>query len=191
MTINYFYQKNDSNELVVLFHGTGGNEYQLLGLAGELFPGADVLSFEGDSGSAMSRRFFPPLVNGEMNRETYNDAVKRVTEVIQGLDLEYEKITFLGYSNGANFIIGFLEKGFDMSAAVLLHPSDLKYDMTNAKRETKVIITAGANDYMVPPGQAKHLEIQFKSAFDEVNFMLFDGGHEITQKEMDELKKAL
>ncbi|MCE4956598.1 alpha/beta hydrolase [Macrococcoides caseolyticum] len=189
--MNYFYQKNDANELVVLFHGTGGNEYQLLGLAGELFPGADVLSFEGDSGGAMSRRFFPPLINGEMDRNAYNDAIRRVTEVINGLDLNYEKITFLGYSNGANFIVGFLENGFDMDAAVLMHPSDLKYDVTNAKRDTKVYITAGANDYMVPPGQAKALELQFKSAFDNVNFMLFDGGHEITQKELDELKRVL
>ncbi|WP_414052018.1 alpha/beta hydrolase [Macrococcus animalis] len=189
--MNYFYQKNDSNELVVLFHGTGGNEYQLLGLAGELFPGIDVISFEGDSGSAMSRRFFPPLINGEMDRNAYNDAVNRVTEVINRLDKSYDKMTFMGYSNGANFIVGFLENAFKMDVAVLLHPSDLKYDVTNAKRDTKVIITAGANDMIVPPGQAKALELQFKSGFDDVDFMLFDGGHEITQKELDQLKAVL
>lgn len=189
--MNYFYQKNDSNELVVLFHGTGGNEYQLLGIAGELFPGADVLSFEGDSGSAMSRRFFPPLVNGEMDRNAYNDAVRRVTEVINELNLDYDKVTFLGYSNGANFIIGFLENAIEIDVAVLMHPSDLKYDVSNAKRDTKVIITAGANDYMVTPGQTKALELQFKSSFADVNFMLFDGGHEITQAEIERLKAIL
>ena len=189
--MNYFYQKNDSKELVVLFHGTGGNEYQLLGIAGELFPGADVLSFEGDSGSGMSRRFFPPLVNGEMDRNAYNDAVRRVTEVINELNLDYDKVTFLGYSNGANFIIGFLEHAIEIDVAVLMHPSDLKYDVSNAKRDTKVIITAGANDYMVSPGQAKALEMHFKSSFDNVNFMLFDGGHEITEKEIQQLKSVL
>ncbi|WP_414045280.1 alpha/beta hydrolase [Macrococcus equi] len=189
--MNYFYQKNDSNELVVLFHGTGGNEYQLVGLAGELLPGRDILSFEGDSGDAMSRRFFPPLVNGEMDRNVYNDAVRRVTEVINGLNLVYDKITFLGYSNGANFIIGFLENGFEMDTAVLMHPSDLKYDVSGAKRDTKVIITTGATDFMVTPEQSKSLENQFKSAFDDVDFMVFNGGHEVTQEELVQLKEKL
>lgn len=30
--MNYFYQKNNNDILIVLFHGTGGNEYQLLHL---------------------------------------------------------------------------------------------------------------------------------------------------------------
>ena len=43
-----------SNEFFVLFHGTGGNEYSLLPIIGDINPNASVISFLGDEGSGES-----------------------------------------------------------------------------------------------------------------------------------------
>ncbi|UOB20604.1 alpha/beta hydrolase [Macrococcus armenti] len=189
--MNYFYQKNDSNRLVVLFHGTGGNEYQLLQPLGEILKGADILSFEGNYGTGFSRRFFPPLVNGALDRPAFDKAVQDFITLYNEMNLIYDDITFIGYSNGANFIIGLMEQGLYMNHTVLLHPSNLNYDVSAASKGIHVIVTAGANDHMVSPGQVKQLELEFKSHFENVQFELFDGGHELTFEEVETIASKL
>ena len=54
-----FFQKGSKpNQLVVAFHGTGGNEYQLLTTIATLYPEASVLSYLGTEGVGEQRRFF-------------------------------------------------------------------------------------------------------------------------------------
>lgn len=55
--MDYFSIDDTNNELFVLFHGTGGNEYSLLQIAGDINPHAHILSFIGDVDSHALRRF--------------------------------------------------------------------------------------------------------------------------------------
>lgn len=186
--MNYFYQKNNNDTLIVLFHGTGGNEYQLLQLMGDVYHNADILSFEGNFGEGISRRFFPPLVNGQLNRERYNEAVQSFMSIWDTLKLQYRHIVLIGYSNGANFIIGLLEQGIKVDEAILMHPSNLGYEISNASSAIRIILTAGANDYIAPAGQVKQLEQQFATKFKDVKFILLDGGHELDEQEAITIK---
>lgn len=74
---------------------------------------------------------------------------------------------------------------------MLLHPSNLIYDVSAASKDIHVIVTVGANDHMVSPGQVKQLELEFKSHFDNVQFELFDGGHELTFEEVETITSTL
>lgn len=194
--MEHFFQKGlaGSKQLVVAFHGTGGNEYQLLTTVAKLFPKANLLSYLGTFGADKNRRFFPPLENGKLNRSAFDQAVSTfLTETWMDVDSqEYEEIIFLGYSNGANFILGILEQQPTIaSKVILLHPSDLVYQFTTPPADTKLILTTGAQDTLSIAGDVLKLSYQLETAFTWVKLLLIDGGHQLSPQELEKVQEAL
>lgn len=72
---------NGTDNLFVLFHGTGGNESDLLFLTGELDSHASVISFLGNVGIGKNRRFFNPLVNGKLDKQDYSEKIEKLKEI--------------------------------------------------------------------------------------------------------------
>lgn len=189
----YFFQEGPADEqLVVLFHGTGGNEYQLLPLARELYPQASVLSFLGDAGTGAARRFFAPLVDGTLQHDDYKSKIQSFLEQWPTVDITDREIIFIGYSNGANFILGLLvDEPAIADKVLLLHPSNLGYHFSGSQPDVEVVLTTGANDYTSPAGQILQLKEQLDGHFGQVSFLLLDGAHELSEQEVNELKKTL
>ena len=105
-----------TDNLFVLFHGTGGNESNLLFLTGELDSHASAISFLGNVGTGKNRRFINPLVNGKVNKQDYSERIDKFLKNWDLMDIsKYKNITFIGYSNGANFTLGLLEKRPDIA----------------------------------------------------------------------------
>lgn len=180
-----------ANEFFVLFHGTGGNEYSLLAITGDVDPYASVISFLGDEGIGEKRRFFKPLVNGKIQRANFNEKVDEFLVLWDKLKPIDAKITFIGYSNGANFILGILEKRPDIASnIVLLHPSNLDYTF-NQQSESRVFLTVGANDTLSIPGDVMRLAHQLKESFPATVVKLLDTGHEVTAIEVQAASKFL
>ena len=69
--MRYLNNRGRNQRLFVTFHGTGGNLYSLYFLTEELDAKAGVLSFLGDKGVGVNRRYFNPLVNQELDREDF------------------------------------------------------------------------------------------------------------------------
>ena len=141
-----------TDNLFVLFHGTGGNESNLLFLTGELDSHASVISFLGNVGTGKNRRFFNPLVNGKVNKQDYSERIDKFLKNWDLMDIsKYKNITFIGYSNGANFTLGLLEKRPDIAnTTILLHPSNFDWQFTKKPEKNKIIATTGALDLMAP-----------------------------------------
>lgn len=116
--MEHIYSKGEGefkDELFVLFHGTGGNENSLLFLTGELNPYSGVLSFLGNVGKGESRRFFNPLVDNKLDKEDLSRRVDSFLEIWDKMEITKDKkLIFIGYSNGANFILGILQKSPDL-----------------------------------------------------------------------------
>lgn len=185
---------NGSKRLFVLFHGTGGNDTDLLFLTGELDPFASVIGFLGNVGSGISRRFFAPLVNGKLDRQDFNTRVQAFIEQWNSMDTsEYEQIIFVGYSNGANFLLGVLEQAPDIAdMMLLLHPSALGWDFSTLTPHTQVLLTIGANDYIAPAGNFFQIKKDLhERGLDNFNILLLDGEHAITDHEVNELRNYL
>ncbi len=172
--MEYFLQENpNNNTLIVLFHGTGGNQYQLLPFSSILNPEANILGIQGSVGEGQAKSFI----------DFWNTFIE---------EHDYEKVIFLGYSNGANFILGLLEQHLiKVDHILLLHPSDLDYHITETYKETSVIITTGSNDYLTIPGIVKALSEQLKPLFKSVQFELLDGAHELEEPEIEHIKTML
>lgn len=183
-----------TKELFVLFHGTGGNEEILLPIVGDWNAHASVLSFLGNVGSGQQRRFFAPLLaGGRVDRE---DLARRVHEFAREWERLKEhytdyQITFVGYSNGANFILALLEKYPEIAKrVVLLHPSNLGFHFNQAP-SSKIWMTAGASDPIAPAGGVVTLNLALQKMGVDSQVLLFDGEHAVTQKEIDTLKSKL
>ena len=193
--MDHFFQKEAaSKQLVVAFHGTGGNEYQLLTTVAELFPLASVLSFLGPVGSGPSRRFFPDLKKGQLDRLAFDQAVATFirNQWAQIPQQDYEEIIFIGYSNGANFILGLLEQAPSLAnTVILLHPSNLVYQFDTLIAEIKIILTTGAQDTVSIPGDILKLAHQLENSFKDVTFLIEDGGHQLSSQEIKNVAKQL
>lgn len=193
--MEHFLQNNpNSDTLIVLFHGTGGNQYQLLPIAGELFPNENTLSFLGDVSQGKERRFFAPLVNNQIDRDDFNKHTQSFIQYWNHFIEEnsFKKVVFMGYSNGANFILGLLEQSLtQVDQIILLHPAQLNYNINTFYKDTSIIITTGANDYMTVPGKVKALAEDLKPLFKNVHFELLDSGHELIDPEIDKLKEII
>lgn len=189
--MDYFSIDGTADERFVLFHGTGGNEYSLLQIAGDVNPHAHILSFIGSVGNGAARRFFPPLREGSLDRA---DFVRRVADFLsewRALPDSEQPDTFIGFSNGANFLLGVLEQAPDIATRiVLMHPSNLGYRFEKGS-EAAIIVTTGATDSLSVPGDVIDLTKQLKDWFPNTHLQLLDGGHQVSEQEVDYLKKAL
>jgi len=182
--MNYINIPGSANEFFVLFHGTGGNEYSLLSIVGDIDPAASVISFLGNVGSGSNRRFFAPLQDGQLEREDFDHRVDQFLTLWDGLKPENAKVTFVGYSNGANFVLGLLEKAVDIADnIVLMHPSNLGYTFKKGSK-SRVLITTGATDTLSLPSDVLQLSKQLSEDFLTTKLELLDGGHEVGNEEV-------
>lgn len=87
------------------------------------------------------------------------------------------KVTFLGYSNGANFILDILEKCPTVADnVVLMHPSNLGYTFKEFS-SCSLLMTSGAIDMISLPSESLQLSKQLSTHFYPVSFELLDSGH--------------
>lgn len=192
--MTYFFQKGTNKQLIVAFHGTGGNQYQLLTTTAALFPEASLASFLGNVGEAENRRFFAPTKNGQLDRTEFDGRTLEFieNEWLQIETTDYEEIIFIGYSNGANFILGLLEKNPTIAdTVILLHPSDLSYQFVGLRETPRILLTTGSQDELSLAGDLVKLEKQLKNHFTDVELLIVDGGHGLEAEEITRLKRFL
>ncbi|MBO4106688.1 hypothetical protein J5566_00525 [Streptococcus suis] len=109
----------------------------------------------------------------------------------QDLDIrDYRQITFVGFSNGANFIMGLLTKQSNLADNyILLHPSALDYAFPMENSRAELLFTLGQNDVLIDPLALENLVVDWQaSAFSKANLARFDKGHFLSQDELTYIK---
>lgn len=182
---------NPQKPTLLLLHGTGGNELDLLSLAGRIDDGASVLSVRGNVLENGMPRFFKRLAEGVFDEE---DLVFRTKELNEFLDEAAEKYGFdrdnilaIGYSNGANIAASLLFHYQDaLRGAILHHPMvprkgiDLP-DLTGKS----VFIAAGTNDPICSPMESAELQSLLEKANADVEIHWENRGHQLTVTEVE------
>jgi phospholipase/carboxylesterase/glyoxalase family protein len=176
-----------SGVTLLLLHGTGGNEDDLLPLGQKLSPGAALLSPRGRVLENGMPRFFRRLAEGifdqeDLKRQT-DDLARFVADASRKYGLEHDQIIAVGYSNGANIAASMLlTHGNLLSGAVLLRPMvpfrpRMAVDLTNVP----VLLAAGLSDRIIPPEQTSALAEILETAGARVSIHWHAGGHELGQ----------
>lgn len=187
--------KDASKPVLLLLHGTGGNEESLLPLANLIDPSAGVLSVRGNVLENGMPRFFRRIADGVFDEE---DLVTRTTELHEFLDEASEKYQFnrdhiiaFGYSNGANIAgsLIFHHKG-TLKGASLHHPMVPRrgIELPNLE-DTKVFIAAGKNDPMCSAQESEELDELLRSAGAKTAIHWEMNGHSLTQTEVEAAAK--
>ncbi|AIY06864.1 carboxylesterase [Planococcus sp. PAMC 21323] len=193
MKMEHVFRKgtNPEKPVLLLLHGTGGNENSLLSLAPMIDSEASVLSVRGNVSEQGMPRFFRRLSEGVFDEE---DLVFRTNELNEFLDeaaAKYEfnrnNIVAIGYSNGANIAASLLYHFKDaITGAILHHPMvPLRNIELPDLSERKVFIAAGTNDPISPVKEAEELHEMLKSAKASVEVHWENNGHQLTGSEVE------
>jgi phospholipase/carboxylesterase len=191
--MKHFYQKgtDSTKPTLLLLHGTGGNEMDLIPLAAKIDEKCNILSIRGNILENGMPRFFKRLAEGVFDEADLVFRTKELNEFLDEAAKKYEfdrsNIVALGYSNGAN-IAGSLLFHYQhaLRGAMLLHPMVPRRgiempDLTNIP----VFISAGANDPICPPEETKELHIILESAQANVEVHWENNGHQLTYSELE------
>ncbi|MCM3225544.1 alpha/beta hydrolase [Terribacillus saccharophilus] len=182
--------KQADKPTLLLLHGTGGTEKDLLPLADMIDPDAAVLSVRGNVSENGMPRFFKRLAEGVFDEE---DLIFRTEELRSFLDEAAEKYEFnrdniiaIGYSNGANIAASLLYHYTDsLKGAILHHPMVPRRNIILAQQQgTPVFITAGDNDPICPRSEAIELEQMLKETGADASIHWESNGHSLTHTEV-------
>jgi predicted esterase len=170
---------------LLLLHGTGGDERDLLSLGRELSPGAALLGVRGQVLENGMPRFFRRLAEGVFDVE---DLKVRTNELAQFIDASAAQYQFnkrhliaVGYSNGANIAASliFLHPHY-LRAAVLFRPMvPFVPDLIRNFSELSIFIARGESDLIVPREQTAELASILESGGADVSTFWHRGGHEL------------
>ncbi|HEX6630875.1 MAG TPA: VOC family protein [Gemmatimonadaceae bacterium] len=175
---------------LLLLHGTGGDEDDLIPLGRALLPGAAILSPRGKVMEGAAARFFRRLAEGVLDQE---DLARRTGELATFIEaaavtygLDRDGIVAVGFSNGANIAASLLlRRPGLLRGAVLLSPMvPFEPETPAGLAGTHVFIGAGRTDRMVPPEQSERLAGLLGDAGAEVTLHWEPGGHGITEREV-------
>lgn len=174
--------------LFFLFHGTGGNETNLLGLGQRLLPHAHLVAPRGDVSEGGALRFFKRTGEGVYDMADLERATAKMAGFIEAKVKAAKPSTVLalGYSNGANILANVLIAGPELiDAAILMHPLiPFAPKPQPALAGRHVLITAGRNDPICPAPLTERLEAYLSSQGAAIEAAWHDGGHEIRPEEL-------
>jgi phospholipase/carboxylesterase len=164
---------------LLLLHGTGGDEFQLLQLGRMLAPEAPLLSPRGRSLEEGMARFFRRHGEGRLDVE---DLQEKALELADWVDARApEPPLAVGYSNGANMASAILLLRPHTLAGGILFRAMLPFEPAQPPdlAGRRVLIVAGLADPMVPEGDPDRLAGTLRRAGAEVAVSYQPAGHEL------------
>ena len=179
-----------SSRTLLLLHGTGGNERDLISLGRELDPNAALLSPRGKVLENGMPRFFRRLAEGVFDLEDLkyrtNELADFVIAAAQHYGFATDQLVAVGYSNGANIAASMLllrpelmHRAILFRAMVPLNPDTLP-DLSSAH----VWISAGDLDPIIPTSEVQRLVELLRRAGADVTIRFFNAGHGLTNDDV-------
>jgi predicted esterase len=181
-----------SGETLIVLHGTGGNENDLIGIGQAIAPGAAILSPRGNVLENGAPRFFRRLAEGVFDPKEVRSRAEELARFIRAAAITYQldpsRVFALGYSNGANVAstVMFVEPGI-LQRVILFRPM-LVYEPTEKKDLSgfPVFISAGRMDPVVPTSSVERLVELFELVHAEVTLKWQPVGHNLVPSEVSE-----
>src|SRR5262249_7162147 len=149
---------------LLLLHGTGGDENDLLPLGQVLAPGAALLSPRGKVLENGMPRFFRRLAMGVFDEQDLRFRSRELAEFVQTASDQYgfdsQKVIGVGYSNGANIAASLLllHPGVLRAAALFSPMVPLEPERLPNLTGVAVFVAAGRSDPIVPPENTRRLQ---------------------------------
>ena len=180
-----------SSRTLLLLHGTGGDENDLIPLAASLDPAAHVLSALGKVREHGAPRFFRRLAAGVFDLDDLRLRTHELADFVQAAALAYAidaaQVTAVGFSNGANIAAAMLLlRPATLARAVLLRAMvPLTPDAAPDLNGKSAFLAAGRADPMVPPEDAERLAAMLRGYGANTTMHWSAGGHALLRDDVD------
>ncbi|MCK9471891.1 MAG: alpha/beta hydrolase [Bacilli bacterium] len=187
----HIYNKGNNDNTLLLLHGTGGNENDLLDIGKLIDSNANVLSVRGNILENGMPRFFKRLKEGVFDLDDLEFRTKELNEFVEKMSKEYgfkrDKVIAIGYSNGANIAGSLLfQIANSLAGAILLRPMVPRRDFKLPNLDgSKVFISAGLYDSICPKDESIELDNLLRKAKAEVHLNWVDANHRLTYNELE------
>jgi phospholipase/carboxylesterase len=192
---HHAFVRGQSGHTLLLLHGTGGNENDLLSLGRDIDPTASLLSPRGKVLENGLPRFFRRLAEGIFDEE---DLIRRtheladfIVEAAKKYSIDQQKIYAVGYSNGANIAASLLllRPGVLAGAALLRAMVPLIPDPLPDLNGSPVLLMSGHHDPIVPAENSRRLAVLLGDAGADVTLRFENAGHQLTQYTLDATRR--
>jgi len=185
--MEHIFRAGDTNApTLILLHGTGGDEHDLLPLSELLNPKYNVLSIRGEVSENGMNRFFKRHGEGQYDLEDLKLRTDRLIlflkEAAERYDFDLTQAIPVGFSNGSNIAISMiLHQDISFKSALLyapLYPVDIANDKDLS--DMKVLLSMGEHDPIVTKEDSMHVIDIFEKRGAEVT-QVWVNSHELTQ----------
>jgi phospholipase/carboxylesterase len=188
------YEPGSGPATLLLLHGTGGDEHQLIDLGRQLAPEAALLSPRGQVlEDGVAARYFARRGMGDLDLDDLRRRGEELAGWVREACAHYKRdpglVTALGYSNGANIAVELLFRhpGLLRGAALLRPMLPYRPDWPLELTGTDVLIASGDADPYSPPEQAAALAELLAAGGAEVELVRQATGHGLVQGDLDAL----
>jgi predicted esterase len=182
---------------LLLLHGTGGDEHDLLPLARTIAPGASLLSARGKVLENGAPRYFRRIAEGVFDQ---TDLAFRTTELhdfvktaAKDYSIDLSRLLAVGFSNGANIAGSLLLRHPETLAGALLLRAMVPFKPPkplNLQRRP-ILLLAGIADPIVSATESQTLEELFEQANARVELQWVDAGHALSAEDVEVSRRWL
>ncbi len=175
---------------LLLLHGTGGDERDLLGLGQMLMPGAALLSPRGKVLEHGMPRFFRRLSEGVFDLDDLRARTHELADFVADAATRYgfdpRRVIAVGFSNGANIAASMVLLRPETLAGAILFRAMVPFapDAPPDLSHLPVLVAAGTNDPIVPTAQSERLAAILRGAGAPVTLHWETAGHGLTQGDL-------
>jgi len=175
---------------LLLLHGTGGDENDMVPLVESLLPGAAILSPRGAVRERGMPRFFARLAEGVFDLEDLALRTQQLIRFVNGAVEKYEldpaRLIAVGFSNGANIAASVLLTGSSVFSHAILFRAMVPFEPEQPAKlgGTPVLLSSGQWDPIATPEQARRLHTLLIAAGAVATINFFNAGHELTRDDV-------
>lgn len=183
-----------STRTLLLLHGTGGDEHDLIPLGDLIDRGANLLSPRGQVLEHGMPRFFRRLAEGVFDIPDLMARTQQLGDFIEGASVQHgfptTGVTAVGFSNGANIAAALLLLRPGLVKEAILFRAMVPLEVTPLPdlRGTRVFIAAGQHDPIIPPSNSERLAAMLRDAGADVELRWAPTGHQLTREDVDASK---
>jgi predicted esterase len=178
---------------LLLLHGTGGSELDLLALGRELSPGSALLAPRGQVSERGATRFFARIAEGIFDPSEVTQRTHELADFIANAASRYQfdvsRLMAVGFSNGANIAATLLLlRPIVLGAAVLFRPM-VVLDVAAPPKSLsgkRVLIASGTSDPLVPNDHPGRLAAHLRAGGADVTLHSHAAGHGLSSSDLSE-----
>jgi phospholipase/carboxylesterase len=182
---------------LLLLHGTGGDEHDLVPLARLVAPGAALLSVRGNVLEQGAPRFFRRLAEGVFDLPDLARRTAELADFVEAAAVRYgftlERLHALGFSNGANIAASLLLTRPSVLAGAVLIRAMVPFEPEAAPSLAgrRVLLSQGRMDPLIPPAGAERLASILTEAGADVELAWQAASHGLVQGDVESAARWL